>query len=89
MPLIKNPGAAPVATINVDLPAPTAVHTTNTNNQPNNMSAEQRRIQRSGIVQAVIQSSALMQYSPTEEEYMTRVLAVSDQLLRYVNELGA
>jgi hypothetical protein len=59
------------------------------NLQPTDMRDEQRRIQRSGIWQAAIQSQALMQYAPTIEEYFVLLRKAADEGLRYVNELVA
>lgn len=53
--------------------------------QPSDMKPEQKRIQRSGIFQAVVQSNALVQYAPTLDSYLELVEKVSDRGLQYVN----
>lgn len=53
--------------------------------QPADMKPEQKRIQRSGIWQAVVQSNALVQYAPTLEAFLDLVDKAADRGLQYVN----
>lgn len=53
--------------------------------QPGDMKPEQKRIQRSGIWQAVVQSNALVQYAPTLDAFLDLVDKAADRGLQYVN----
>ena len=53
--------------------------------QPSDMKPEQKRIQRSGIWQAVVQSNALVQYAPTLDAFLDLVDKAADRGLQYVN----
>lgn len=53
--------------------------------QPSDMKPEQKRIQRSGIWQAVVQSNALVQYAPTLDAFLDLVDRAADRGLQYVN----
>lgn len=53
--------------------------------QPRDMEPKEKRIQRSGIWQAVVQSHALVQYAPTLDAYLELVDKAADRGLQYVN----
>ncbi len=53
--------------------------------QPTNMDSKEKRIQRSGIWQAVVQSNALVQYAPTLDAWLELVDKAADRGLQYVN----
>jgi len=53
--------------------------------QPRDMEPKEKRIQRSGIWQAVVQSNALVQYAPTLDAFLDLVDKAADRGLQYVN----
>jgi len=93
MPLIKvakkpeeTAPAAPVvaAPAPVDQPAPVAVKKSL---QPRDMSAEQKRIQRSGLYQAALHSIGVTQYGGGSfANYLTKVREAAEAGLLFVNE---
>lgn len=77
--------AAEAAVTSVAKAAANAVAATVEGLQPSDMKPEQKRIQRSGIWQAVVQSNALVQYAPTLEAFLDLVDKAADRGLQYVN----
>lgn len=54
--------------------------------QPSDMSREQKRIQRSGVWQAVASNPALINMAPDIEELKKLIREVAEDGLRWVNE---